>query len=72
MLTTPALSKISTNDNLKFCKIPFVNSISKQSLDEASFPGEDTLIEYSFFQAYRNWLTVIDIIAMNIILGSQG
>jgi len=63
MLTTPALSKIRTNDNLKFCKIPFGNGIGKQSLDEASFPNEDSLTETPFLQAYRNWLTVIDIIA---------
>src|SRR5882724_12522459 len=63
MLTTSALSKICMNDSLRFCKIPFGNGIGKQSLDESSFPGEDTLMETTFLQAYRNWLTIIDVIA---------
>jgi len=41
---------------------PFGNGVGKQSLDESSFPGEDTLMETTFLQAYRNWLTIIDII----------
>jgi len=63
MLTTAALSKIRTNDCLKFRKIPFGNGIGKQSLDESSFPSEDSLTETTFLQAYRNWLTIIDVIA---------
>src|SRR5882724_5721517 len=63
MLTTPALSKVCMNYNLKFRKIPFGNGIGKQSLDEASFPDENSLTETSFLQAYHNWLTVIDIVA---------
>jgi len=62
MLTTPALSKIHMNDNLKFCKIPFGNGIGKQSLDEASFPSENTLTVTTFLQAYRNWFSIINII----------
>ena len=62
MLTTSALSKIRSNDNLKFRKIPFGNGVGKQSLDESFFPMEDVLTETSFFQSYRNWLTVIDLI----------
>src|SRR5882724_21741 len=63
MLTTSALSKIHGNDNLKYHKIPFGNGVGKQCLDESSFPL-DSLSETTFFQAYRNWLTVIDMIAM--------
>jgi len=63
MLTTPALTKVHTNDNLKLHKIPFGNGIGKQSLNKASFPGKDSLMETSFLQAYRNWLTIIDSIA---------
>jgi len=53
MLTTSALSRIHTNDSLKFHKIPFGNSIGKQSLDESSFLTEDSLTETTFLQAYR-------------------
>jgi len=63
MLTTAALLKIQMNDNLKFHKVPFGNGIGKQSLDKVSFPGEDSLTETTFLQAYRNWLTIVDIIA---------
>jgi len=38
MLTTLALSKIWSNDNLKYHKIPFGNGVGKQSLDISSFP----------------------------------
>src|SRR5882724_2747056 len=38
MLTSAALSKIHTNDNIRFHKIPFGNGVGKQSLNEASFP----------------------------------
>ena len=54
MMTTSALSKIHSNDNLKYHKIPFGNSVGKQSLNEASFPAEDSLTETMFFQSYRN------------------
>src|SRR5882724_7164332 len=57
MLTTSALNKICSNNNLKYRKIPFGNGIGKQSLDEASFPAENSLTETTFFQSYRNWLT---------------
>jgi len=64
MLMTSALSKIHGNDNLKYRKVPFGNGSGKQSLNESSFPQEDSLSETMFFQAYRNWLTIIDMIAM--------
>jgi len=50
MMTTAALTKICSNDNLKYHKIPFGNGIGKQSLDELSFPTEDTLMETMFVQ----------------------
>jgi len=62
MLTTAALSKIRSNDGLKYHKIPFSNGAGKQSLDESLFPPESSLSESLFLQAYRNWLTIIDII----------
>jgi len=65
MLTTAALSKIHTNNSLKFRKIPFGNGISKQSLGESSFPGKESLMEITFPPAYRNWLTIIIVTADN-------
>jgi len=53
MLTTSALNKICSNNNLKYRKIPFGNGIGKQSLDEASFPAENSLTETTFFQSYQ-------------------
>ncbi|KAF8585568.1 hypothetical protein K439DRAFT_1560998 [Ramaria rubella] len=63
MLTTAILNKICNNDNLKFKKIPFGNGAGKQSLDESQFPPESSLDTFLFFQAYMNWLTIIDAIA---------
>ena len=58
MPTMSSLSRIRTNDNLKFHKIPFGNGIGKQSLDESSFLSEGSLTKTTFLQAYRNWLIV--------------
>jgi len=70
MITSSSLTKIRNNDNLKYRKIPFGNGVGKMSLDETSFPPESSLTETSFFQAYRNWLTIIDMIAMpEVVLG---
>ena len=63
MLTTSALSKICSNDNLKYHKISFGSGVRKQSLDESSFPPESSLTETTFFQSYKNWLTMMDMIA---------
>src|SRR5882724_6776703 len=63
MLTTTALAKICSNDNLRYCKIPFGNSVGNQSLDKSTFPTEDSFTETMFFQSYRNWLTVIKMTA---------
>jgi len=63
MLTTPALSSIHRNDYLKFHKFPFGNSLGKQTLNESTFPTQDTLMETMFLQAYRNWLMVINVIS---------
>ena len=64
MLTTSALTKIRANDGLKYHKIPYGNGVGKQSLDESIFPAENTLSELLFLQAYHNWLSVLDIVAM--------
>jgi len=63
MLTTSALSKIRSNDGLKYHKIPFSNGASCQSLDKSIFPPESALSESLFLQAYRNWHTIIDLIS---------
>jgi len=60
MLMTATLIKIHSNDNLKYFKIPFGNGIRKQSIDESSFPTDNSFMETTFFQSYRNWLTIID------------
>jgi len=36
--------------------------VGKYILNSDLFPDKDSLTEQTFFQAYRNWLTVIDII----------
>ena len=64
MLTTSALTKIWSNDGLKYHKIPYGNGTGKQSLDESIFPPENTLSESLFLQAYHNWLSVLDIVTM--------
>ena len=70
MLTSSTLSKIRSNNNLKYRMIPFSNGIGRQSLDNSSFPLEDLLTETTFFQSYRNWLTLIDLVSTpEVVLG---
>ena len=70
LLTTIVLDRIEFNDGLKFHKIIFGNWIGKHSLDISSFPTEQSLSESEFWQAYRNWLSLIDIIADPAIANS--
>ena len=63
LLTTVTLDRIKFNNGLKFHKIIFGNGIGKHSLDISSFPTKQSLSESEFWQAYRNWLSWIDIIA---------
>ncbi|KAF8494286.1 hypothetical protein JB92DRAFT_3126980 [Gautieria morchelliformis] len=63
MLTTAALDRTRSNDNLRYKKMPFGNGDGKQSLDDSFFPPEDTLNTATFLQAYQNWLSVVDKIA---------
>ena len=63
LLTTTAIDKIHFNDRLKYQKILFGNGTGKHTLDISLFPNELSLTESEFWQAYRNWLTLIEIIA---------
>ena len=63
LLTTTALDKIHFNDGLKYQKILFGNGAGKHTLDVSLFLNELSLTESEFWQAYRNWLTLIEIIA---------
>src|SRR6266481_4733340 len=63
VLTSMALDKIQFNDGLKFHKFVFGNGSGKHSLDVSTFPTELSLTEMEFWQAYCNWLSLIDIIA---------
>ncbi|KAF8510531.1 hypothetical protein JB92DRAFT_2831525 [Gautieria morchelliformis] len=63
MLTTAALDRIRSNDNLRYKKIPFGNGVGKQSLDDSFFPAEESLDTATFLQAYQNWLSVVDKLA---------
>ena len=62
LLTTAVLDRIQFNDGLKFHKILFGNGAGKHSLDTSLFPTELSLSELEFWQAYRNWLAVVNII----------
>jgi len=62
MFMTTSLSNIHSNDGPKYHKILFGNGAGRQSLDESLLP-EIFLSESLFLQAYKNWLTIIDIIS---------
>src|SRR5882724_7544256 len=50
MLMTSTLSKIRSNDSLKYHKIPFGNGAGCQSLDTSIFPPESALSESLFYK----------------------
>jgi len=63
MLTSATMDRIRYNWNLKCHKLIFGNGAGKYPLDESSFPDELALNECEFWQVYRNWLFIIDVIA---------
>jgi len=62
MLTAAVMDHIGYNQNLKYHKY-FGNGAGKYSLNELIFPDELALSKSEFWQAYRKWLAVIDVIA---------
>ena len=57
LLTTATLDRIQLNQNVKFQRITFGNGTGHTSIDETTFPAEDSLSESDFWQAYRiGWL----------------
>ena len=62
LLMTTVLDRIQFNDGLKYHKILFGNRVGKHSLDTSLFPDELSVSESEFWQAYRNWLPVVNII----------
>src|SRR5882724_1921770 len=62
MLTAASMNHIRYNQNFKYHKIVFGNGAGKYSLDESSFPDKLSLNGSEFWQAYRTWLLIIDMI----------
>jgi len=61
LLTTSSLNKICNNDGLHLIKVPY--SVMKQTLYPVHFSDEDDLSIHEWWQVYRNWLSLIDVIA---------
>ena len=62
-LTTSALDCIQLNQNVKYHKIPFGHGAGKITIDETSFPLEESLTEMDFWQALKNWLILVKTLA---------
>jgi len=54
MLTTIALNNIEMNQNMKYKKLAYRLGHWQTFLDNVSFPSEDQLSDFEFFQAYTN------------------
>ena len=63
MLTTVALNKIETNQDMKYKHITYSSGAGKTFLDEAAFLAEDDLSDFEFGQAYTNRLTQIEMVS---------
>ena len=63
LLTTAALDHIQLNQNVKFRHITFSNGAGQTSIDETSFPSEESLSESDFWQAYKNWLALVELLS---------
>jgi len=70
MLRVASVDHIRFNQNLKYHKIVFGNGTGKYSLDESIFPDKLALSELEFWQAYRNWLAIIDVVTDTKVLES--
>jgi len=70
LLTAASMNCIRYNHNLKYHKIVFSNGAGKYLLDESSFPDKLSLTEPEFWQAYRNWLLIINVIADSWVAAS--
>ena len=62
-LTTAALDHIQLIKNVKFWCITFGNGTGHTSIDENTFPTEDSLSESDFWQAYKNWLALVKLLS---------
>ena len=62
MLTTSALSKVCSNNSLKYHKILFGNGAGHQLFNKSIFLPKNSLSESLSLQAYHNWLTIINIV----------
>src|SRR6266481_7452506 len=60
LLTASSLECIELNQNMKFCRIAFVNEAGKTTIDESTFPNEDSMSQSNFWQAYMNWLELVE------------
>ena len=63
LLTTAALDHIQLIKNVKFWCITFGNGTGHTSIDENTFPTEDSLSESDFWQAYKNWLALVKLLS---------
>ena len=61
LLTTAALHHIQLNQNVKFRHITFENGSGCTSIDETTFPAEDSLSE-SDFGKLQNWLALVNLL----------
>src|SRR5882724_13176934 len=61
LLTMSSLNRIHNNYNICFVKVP--NGVIKQTLDPTQFSSEVNLSIHEWWQAYCNWLSLINIIA---------
>ena len=68
LLTTASLDRIQLGLNLKFRRISFGINTGISTIDESLFPNEDSLSESDFWQMYKNWLALVEIISGRDIL----
>ena len=61
LLTTATLHRIQLNQNVKFQRITFGNGSGCTSIDETTFPAEDSLSQ-SDFGKLQNWLALVKLL----------
>jgi len=68
MFTIYALKRIQDNLGDLYMKKKTDLSAGKYIMNSDLFPSEDTLMEKTFFQAYRNWLKLLTFVSEPVVV----
>ena len=63
LLTTTTLDRIMLNQSVRYRKVVCGRGAGKTIVDESYFPAEESLQEDDFWQAYKNWIALMEAVS---------